>query len=1303
MGGTIIDKSASVDGPGTLQINGSYTDENGGMNNTIAPGKGNIVVGSNTNANATLVLGPTAVGGLGLNRAIENWGTILKVQNNLFVTADIDNQRGALIDIQGDALITGPVIAPTLSNRGTVQKSAGKGTATISIFYKSVGGTLLQKVGTIDAKREVKEQGNAIIAEPGTVIAMDQGFEQDFGTLTATAASIAVSGDYALDGGLATIASSILATTTFELAGGTEVVTPGYSTIDGATTNSGTIAVGGTSGFGITSMGGPYWQSSGALNLGIGGTTAGAQFDQLNVTGAAHLGGTLNVSLVGFTPSAGNTFEILALPDGYSGTFAAANLPAAFGPGNIYDFQLVYDPYDVTLKVVTASTSAPTVTALTTNSGTTAGGTSTTITGTNFSDATAVTFWGVPALSYTINRATSITAVSPADAAGTVNIQVTNPIGTSATSSADDFTYTAASGPSVTGLGTTSGYETNETPVTINGTYLAGATAVLFGSVPAPFFQVQSSTQILAYAPVSTTAGTVHVTVTTPTGTSSTSSSDQFTYDAVAVPTVSAVSPGVVGTGGGDILTLTGTGFTNAQVVLVGGGAANIVSISSDTSMSVSVPPQAAGSYDVTVGSSAGFSSLSSADRVNYVAVAAPSVTSLGTSSGTTAGGTVVAINGSGFTGASDVLFGSVPAASFVVDSDSLITAVSPPEASGHYDITVDTPSGTSAVSSSDQFTVSNASTPTVSGLSVTSGTTAGGAVTTISGSYFTGATGVNFGTVPAADFTVLADGSIVATAPAEASGTVDVTVTTYSGTSSTGSSDHFTVSNASTPTVSALSVSSGPDTGGTPLVITGSYFTGATAVNFGGTSTDDFTVLSDNAILVYTPADADGSTNVTVTTYAGTSSSYGSYTFNSVSAPAITSLSTSSGSTTGGTLIEIAGSGFTGAEEVDFGSAPVFDFTVNSDSQITVYSPTNYAGTFDVQVTTAAGTSAPVSADQFTYSAASAPSISSLGTSSGSTTGGTSVAISGSNFTAAVEVLFGGVPATSFTVNSSSSITAVSPPGSAGTVDIQVETTVGSSAVSSSDQFTYSAASAPTVISLGTSSGVTAGGTLVAINGTNFTSATGVTFGGVAAESFTVFSVYPDRRRLPGPCHGHRRCRGDHGRRHLGDRLGRPLHLQQRLAPGCHPAQHEQRQHCGRRHHCRDRQQFLGGHGCDLRQPGRDQLQPHLGQRPHRRGPAPGGRHGGHQGDHVPGDLVRREGRPLHLHQRDRLGADRDGGQPGHGEHGRRAGAKPDRHRLHRRDRGQVREHQRHGVYHPVGHGHHGDGARGVGRHGGH
>jgi len=574
-----------------------------------------------------------------------------------------------------------------------------------------------------------------------------------------------------------------------------------------------------------------------------------------------------------------------------------------------------------------------------------------------------------------------------------------------------------------------------------------------------------------------------------------------------SAPNINSIAPGLVSTAGGTVVAVTGSNFTGATQVDFGGVAASGFTINSDTSITVNAPPHSAGTFDVIVTDPEGTSSPSAGDRLTYIAAAAPSISSLGTSSGTTAGGSIVTVNGTNLTGAGLVFFGSVPSSNFIVNSASQITAVAPPQASGTVDVTVVTPSGTSPVSSSDHFTYSNATSPSVTGLSLTSGTTAGGAVTTISGSYFTGATGVSFGSVPADDFTVLSDGSIVATAPPEAAATVDVTVTTYSGTSATSGSDHFTYSNASLPTVSALSVSSGPATGGSPVVITGSYFTGATTVNFGSVTTTDFAVLSDSSILVTAPAQAAGAVSVTVTSYAGTSSTSGSFTYNAVSAPAVTSLSASSGSTAGSTLIEISGSGFTNAQEVDFGSAPVFDFTVNSDSQITVLSPASYAGTIDVQVTTPAGTSAPVAGDRFTYSAASAPAVSSLGTSSGSTTGGTSVAITGTDLAAALDVFFGNVPASGFFINSPTSLTAIAPPNTAGTVDVTVQTPTGSSVVSSSDHFTYSAAAAPSVTSLAATGGSTAGGTLVGINGSGFTSATAVNFGSVPASSFQVVS----------------------------------------------------------------------------------------------------------------------------------------------------------------------------------------------------
>src|SRR5262249_52926386 len=144
-------------------------------------------------------------------------------------------------------------------------------------------------------------------------------------------------------------------------------------------------------------------------------------------------------------------------------------------------------------------------------------------------------------------------------------------------------------------------------------------------------------------------------------------------------------------------------------------------------------------------------------------------------------------------------------------------------------------------------------------------------------------------------------------------------------------------------------------------------------------------------------------------------------------------SLSASSGTTAGGTTVTISGSNFSGATRVDFGGVPAA-FTVNGDSSITAVSPVHASGTIDVTVTTANGTSSTGTATHFTYSAATgSPTVTSLGTTTGPTGGGTSVTITGTNFSDVTGVAFGGVQATSYVVNSATSITAVGPAGGGG------------------------------------------------------------------------------------------------------------------------------------------------------------------------------------------------------------------------------------------------------------------------------
>jgi hypothetical protein len=73
-----------------------------------------------------------------------------------------------------------------------------------------------------------------------------------------------------------------------------------------------------------------------------------------------------------------------------------------------------------------------------------------------------------------------------------------------------------------------------------------------------------------------------------------------------------------------------------------------------------------------------------------------------------------------------------------------------------------------------------------------------------------------------------------------------------------------------------------------------------------------------------------------------------------------------------------------------------------------------------------------------------------------GVTTGGTSVALTGTNFIGATNVSFGGTPGSGVVVNSSASISVISPAHAVGVVDIQVTTPGGTSAAIVADRFTY-------------------------------------------------------------------------------------------------------------------------------------------------------------------------------------------------------------------------------------------------------
>ncbi len=128
-------------------------------------------------------------------------------------------------------------------------------------------------------------------------------------------------------------------------------------------------------------------------------------------------------------------------------------------------------------------------------------------------------------------------------------------------------------------------------------------------------------------------------------------------------------------------------------------------------------------------------------------------------------------------------------------------------------------------------------------------------------------------------------------------------------------------------------------------------------------------------------------------------------------------------------------------------------------------------------------------------------PAVTKLTPTAGLAAGGTTVTITGTGFTGASAVKFGSTPAASFKVNSWTSITAVSPPGTSGFVDVTVTVPGGTSPITSADRFKFQA---PTVTGVSPNSGPIAGGTSVTVSGSGFAlgSATTIKFAGIAATS---------------------------------------------------------------------------------------------------------------------------------------------------------------------------------------------------------
>ncbi len=194
--------------------------------------------------------------------------------------------------------------------------------------------------------------------------------------------------------------------------------------------------------------------------------------------------------------------------------------------------------------------------------------------------------------------------------------------------------------------------------------------------------------------------------------------------------------------------------------------------------------------FTVTATNSAGTSPPSAPSNAVTPKVV-PAITSMSETEGPTAGGQNLTITGTGLTGTTSVHFGTATVSSYQVVTDTQITATTPAHSAAAVNVTVTGPSGTSPTNAASRYTY--LAPPTVTAISPSSGPAAGGTVVKITGTGFATGAAVKFGGVAATSLKRVSGTAIKATSPPGTAGsTVDITVTTAGGTSTTSSVDKF-------------------------------------------------------------------------------------------------------------------------------------------------------------------------------------------------------------------------------------------------------------------------------------------------------------------------------------------------------------------------------------------------------------------------------------------------------------------------------------------------------------------------------
>jgi hypothetical protein len=323
-------------------------------------------------------------------------------------------------------------------------------------------------------------------------------------------------------------------------------------------------------------------------------------------------------------------------------------------------------------------------------------------------------------------------------------------------------------------------------------------------------------------------------------------------------PSVSGFSP-YSGAAGSTVVTISGSNLAGASAVKFNGLTARV---SSDTATQISATlPNSATTGKISVTTPGGTATSASSFAVTFT------LSAVSPASGPT--GTDVTITGAGFTTTSSVSFNGVAATVLRRTPPSTLVAVVPASASTGKITVTNTAAPVGTVTSASSYTVTPHTPPTISSFTPTAGIT--GISVTITGTFFSGASSVKFGTRPAA-YTIVSADQIKATVPNGASN-AKMSVTTAVATATS------TASFTPTLSITSFTPSSGP--AGTDVTITGIGFTSTSSVKFNGVAATILSRTPPSQLVAVVPTSAStGNITVTNTTApVGTVSSASSYT----------------------------------------------------------------------------------------------------------------------------------------------------------------------------------------------------------------------------------------------------------------------------------------------------------------------------------------------------------------------------------------------------------------------------------------